>query len=195
MTDEETRKILTILKTTYPQSFKDWNKEQASMFLDLWSEAFKFDDVEIVVKAVKHIIYTDTREFAPNIAQVKNAMFGLYIDTQTDVNDAWSLVLKGAKCDISSARSYYNKLPENVQKAISPAFLQELGYSTSEQVGYKRLEFEKKYKSVLEHDKNLYLCGEISIEQLQTINSQPRLESHESKMLSIADILGINHEG
>lgn len=177
MTREETQQILLILKTNYPQSFKDWKKAQITMFIDLWSEAFKDDDVNQVIKAVKHIIYTDVREFAPNIAQVKNAMFESNTNFQTDVNEAWELVLKNAKCDIQQATINYKKLPANIQNIISPSFLSELGYSNNEQVGYKRIEFERKYKESLERDKRLYLSGEISIQQLEDRSTKPMLET------------------
>lgn len=74
MTVQETRDILTVLKTNYPNSFKNMSKEQSYSYLDLWSTAFANDNKQDVINAVKEIIYTDTREFAPNIAQVKARM-------------------------------------------------------------------------------------------------------------------------
>ena len=71
MKREETQQILQILRLNYPNSFKGLSDKDTFDFLDLWSEAFKDDDVKIVVMAVKSIIYTDTREFYPNIATVK----------------------------------------------------------------------------------------------------------------------------
>lgn len=72
MTEQETQQILKVLKTNYPNSFKNMSSEQSYNYLSLWYEAFKNDDVRTVIKAIKEIIYTDTREFAPNIAQVKS---------------------------------------------------------------------------------------------------------------------------
>ena len=74
MTVQETRDILTVLKTNYPNSFKNMSKEQSYSYLDLWATAFANDNKQDVINAVKEIIYTDTREFAPNIAQVKARM-------------------------------------------------------------------------------------------------------------------------
>ena len=74
MTVQETRDILTVLKTNYPNSFKNMSKEQSYSYLDLWATAFANDKKQDVINAVKEIIYTDTREFAPNIAQVKARM-------------------------------------------------------------------------------------------------------------------------
>jgi Loader and inhibitor of phage G40P. len=74
LTVQETRDILTVLKTNYPNSFKNMSKEQSYSYLDLWATAFANDKKQDVINAVKEIIYTDTREFAPNIAQVKARM-------------------------------------------------------------------------------------------------------------------------
>lgn len=174
---EEVKDILTILRVNYPNTFRNMEKEDMKAYLNLWAEAFKEDPAEMVVKAVKSIIYADTREFAPNIGQVKSEMFKFYKDAQTDVNDAWQIVLRNAKCDIAQARKNYEALPANIQKVISPAFLSELGYSNVDQVGYKRNEFERKYNMVLEREKELFLSGEISVQQLGANNTQPRLET------------------
>lgn len=74
MTEQETQQILKVLKTNYPNSFRSMSSEESYNYLSLWHEAFKNDDVISVIKAVKEIIYTDTREFAPNVAQVKSVM-------------------------------------------------------------------------------------------------------------------------
>lgn len=71
MTVQETRDILTVLKTNYPNSFRNMSKEESYDYLDLWATAFANDKKQDVINAVREIIYTDTREFAPNIAQVK----------------------------------------------------------------------------------------------------------------------------
>lgn len=184
---EEVKKILTILRVNYPNTFRNMDKEEREAYLDLWAEAFKNDPAEMVVKAVKSIIYTDNREFAPNIAQVKNEMFKFYKNSQTDVNDAWQLVLRNAKCDYAAAKKNYDALPLNIQKVISPAFLSELGYATHDQVGYKRNEFERKYNAVLEREKELLLSGEISVDQLGMNNTQPRLETG---LKSIQELIG-----
>lgn len=123
---EETRKILTILKTNYPQSFKDWNKEQSQMFLDMWAEAFKDDQVQLVVSAVKSIIYTDTREFAPNIAQVKEAMYKLQNQNEMTEQEAFALVRQACSNANYHAKEEFDKLPKVVQSIVgSPSQLRD----------------------------------------------------------------------
>lgn len=76
MTYEETRQILTVLRTAYPQSFLRWNKEQGEAFLELWSKALQDDDALDVMVAVWHYIYETDREFAPTVGMIRS-----YINT------------------------------------------------------------------------------------------------------------------
>lgn len=177
MTYEETKQILSVLKANYFNFFKDWNKEQGEAFLSLWSEAFKNDNTEQVVKAVKSIIYTNVSPFPPSIAQVKNEMFKDVSCLQLQVGTAWEMVLRSAKCDYQQAKENFNKLPFSVQEAVgSPSFLVELGYSNSDGVGYKRKEFEAKYNQVQQEEKEMYMLCEISLQELQT-NNQTLLDT------------------
>ena len=76
MTYEETRQILSILKTAYPQSFLRWSKDQGEAFLSLWSKALQEDDALDVMVAVWHFIYETDREFAPTVGMIRS-----YINT------------------------------------------------------------------------------------------------------------------
>lgn len=71
MTYEETRQILSILKTAYPQSFLRWSKDQGEAFLSLWSKALQDDDALDVMVAVWHYIYETDREFAPTVGMIR----------------------------------------------------------------------------------------------------------------------------
>lgn len=121
MTYEETRSILTVLKINYPQSFKNWEWEQGEAFLNLWSEAFKDDPVQMVAMAVKAIIYSDTREFAPNIGQVKDRMVKLSNSMTLDADQAWAMVYKALSNSIYNAESEFNKLPSEVRAGVGSA--------------------------------------------------------------------------
>lgn len=118
---EETRTILTILKTNYPQSFKGWSEKQGKMFLEMWSEAFQNDKFEIVATAVKSIIYADTREFAPNVGQVKEKIMLLTNPVSIDADKAWALVYKALRNSIYDANKEFSKLPPEVQAGVGSA--------------------------------------------------------------------------
>lgn len=72
MTKDETRQILSILRTAYPQSFLRWSKDQGEAFLSLWSKALQEDDALDVMVAVWHYIYETDREFAPTIGMIRS---------------------------------------------------------------------------------------------------------------------------
>lgn len=72
MTYEETRQILSILKTAYPQSFLRWSKDQGEAFLSIWSKALQDDDALDVMVAVWHYIYETDREFAPTVGMIRS---------------------------------------------------------------------------------------------------------------------------
>lgn len=72
MTFEETRAVLTLLKSNYPQSFQRWTKQQANVFLALWSKGLEDEDLNIVLAAVWHFIADTDREFAPPLGVVRN---------------------------------------------------------------------------------------------------------------------------
>lgn len=118
MTREETKQILLILKINYPQSFKDWNKAQITMFIDLWTEAFQHDNVAVVTNAVKSIIYSTTREFAPNIGQVKDMMQRITTQNGIDADEAWGMVYKALGNSIYNAKEEFEKLPDEVKAGI-----------------------------------------------------------------------------
>lgn len=174
MTFEETREILRILKLNYMASFSKMTKEDSMDFLNLWSEAFKNDDVRLVIQAVKSIIYSDTREFAPNIGQVKAKMFGLSGIKQMDVGEAWQKVMRNISCNPQYARENYEKLPANIQKALgSYGVLKEIGYMDNNAVNFARRDFEKRFKEVLEEEKASLISGLIDAKQLEMNNTLP----------------------
>ena len=72
MTYEETRQILSILKTAYPQSVLRWSKDQGEAFLSLWSKALQDDDALDVMVAVWHYIYETDREFSPTVGMIRS---------------------------------------------------------------------------------------------------------------------------
>ena len=126
MTREETSKILTVLRINYPQSFRGWASEQGEAFLNLWSEAFKDDPAEIVTAAVKAIIYGSTREFAPNIGQVKDKIMQITNPVTIDADQAWAMVFKALSDSYYHAQREFDKLPLEVQAGVgSPNQLRE----------------------------------------------------------------------
>ena len=159
MTKEETKQILQILRLNYPNSFKNLSDKDTYDFLDLWVQAFHEDDVKIVVMAVKSIIYTDTREFYPNIAQVKKEMYKITHHDTLNEYEAWTYVLNALKESRWSSKEEFEKLPLEVQKAVgSPSNLEEWAWIDNVDTlnGVIASNFYKSYRKTKDDDFKLF---------------------------------------
>lgn len=179
MTYEETRDILTVLRVNYPQSFKNWTREQGEMFLELWSEAFKDDPVEVVTAAVKAIIYGDTREFAPNIGQVKDKIMRITHPVTIDADMAWSMVYKALGNSLHNAQKEFDKLPPEVQAGVgSPNQLREwaqMDTSTLESVIASN--FKRGYRGRIEEKKEFDKLPAVAKDLIQSLTDAKKLEN------------------
>lgn len=192
MTIEETKQILTILKINYPASFKGWDGEQSRMFLKLWAEAFKDEPVELVAGAVKSIVYGDTREFAPNIGQVKEKIHKLTAKDEMTEIEAWGTVKAALRNSGYHAAEEFEKLPPVVKSLVgSPRQLFEWSMmDTSEIDTVVASNFQRSYKVRAKHEKEMQaiplevkealgittLTEKMKLES--SLNKQNRLEGH-----------------
>ena len=76
MTQEETIKILTILKAAYPNSYKGMTKEEANGTVAIWTMQFSNMPADIVLMAVNKLI--STSQFPPTISEVKKKISNLH---------------------------------------------------------------------------------------------------------------------
>ena len=158
MNKEETKQILTILRLNYPQSFRGYTNEETYMFLDMWCEAFKNEDVKSVINAVKNIIYTDTREFAPNIAQVKAKIYDMTHQEELNDIEAWNMAYKAIRHNGELAKQEFAKLPLKVQQAVGDySQLVNWGMADISQIGYIQQSFIRNFNKVKEADKYSYV--------------------------------------
>lgn len=164
MTTEETRAILTVLKANYPQSFRNMNKEVGNQMLALWAEAFKDTPAQLVTSAVKKIIYTDTREFAPNIGQV-NAVIAEITNSSMPFEEAWKIIDNAVHS--GSPAVEWNKFPAVLKRITSARDIQEWAYST-EPSAYRtvvKAQVRKAYETQIAREKELSVLPE-SIKKL-----------------------------
>lgn len=184
MEKEQVRKLLTILRTNYPQTFKGWDSEQQQLYMEIWHNGLKNDDYKLALKAIETFIYGEPREFAPNIGQVKNKMFELQPVKQIDVGSAWDKVVSAARCDWQSAKEEFDKLPAVVQQALgTERFLVEVGYADEESIKFHRKEFESKLQEVLQNEKTGVISGAIPIGTMANNNQIEWSEKNEGNLL------------
>lgn len=128
MTREETASMLTILKTAYPSFYSKMKARDGELTLELWSEMFRNDPVEIVKFALYKLIEVHNG-FPPDIADVKakaREIISASTGEPTD-EELWIILKKAIKNGIYDAREEFEKLPPVLQRYCgSPETIREL---------------------------------------------------------------------
>ena len=75
MTREETIGILSILKASYPNFYKDMSKKDAETTINLYAEMFSDTETNLVATAIKELI--QHQSYPPTIADIKNKIYEL----------------------------------------------------------------------------------------------------------------------
>lgn len=126
MKKTETMAIMAILKEAYPMYYRDKTKEELSTAINLWTEMFVDDDVNLVKAAVKAYIANDVKGFPPVIGQIKASLHKITQPEQLTEQEAWDLISKAIKNSTYHATEEYEKLPKLLQRVIgSPSQLKE----------------------------------------------------------------------
>lgn len=157
MTIDETKMILGILKTAYPNFYKEMSKQEMLNVVDLWADIFKNDNSKLVTVAVKELI--NSFQYPPTIADVKNKMYSLTNNDKTP-SELWDRLQKAISRGIYHSEEEFEKLPDEVKEFIrSPKQLKELAMMNSDVVHsvtkgqfFKQIEVIQKRK---EEDKKM----------------------------------------
>ena len=120
MTRDETKKIVMIIASTYP----NWHPSDMSFTVDAWTlmlESFTYQQVSAALKA---FILSDASGFAPAVGQLIGLLDRVGSSQELSEMEAWSLVSNALRRSTYYAESEFEKLPEIVQKAVgSPSML------------------------------------------------------------------------
>ena len=155
MTRDETMKIMDILSIAYPGFYRNNTPEQLKKAVILWTEMFADNDFRTVAAAVKALIATKADSFPPSIGEVKEQITALRVPDMDD-SRAWSLVSKACSNGIYHYREEFEKLPEDVQRAVGAAEqLREWAKMDADVVeSVVASNFKKAYKAALVRKKN-----------------------------------------
>lgn len=117
MEREETKKIIKILKMTYP----NYNSENISETIDIWDMMLKDYDYKDVSLSLKSYIANNTSGFAPSISHIIDGIHTtkeIISDAYPTELEAWNMVDNAIGDAIYHAQEQFNKLPEIVQKTV-----------------------------------------------------------------------------
>lgn len=160
MTKQETTMILGVLKTSYPNFYKDMDKRQMLDTIELWSEMFVNEDLEIVKVAVKCLI--NTLRFPPTIADIKDEIYKLKNNQQEDIMVLYSKLKKAISNGIYGASEEFKKLPPVVQKFVgTPSQLREWAIDENFNDNVLRGQFSKQIETFRQREKEQIISFEL----------------------------------
>lgn len=131
MTKTETVQVLSILRASYPAFYSKLTKRELEGIVDIWSEMFADEDVNVVKYALKELIATHTG-FPPDIAALKGKIRELtrVASNSPTPNDLWvmlkNIVEDGWYGSQAHASRQFEKLPPILKRFVgSPSTLVE----------------------------------------------------------------------
>ena len=148
MTKDESRFVIRIINATYPKTYN--TDEILSDAVNLWSTMFAADDFNLVRSALYTYINQE-KSYAPNPGQIRAIMNRIQYPNELTEVDAWNLVQKALSNSLYGAQEEFDKLPEEVQKAIgSPQWLYHAVHDENTNMSVESSNFYRRYRQVME---------------------------------------------
>lgn len=119
MSEQETLKILTVLRAAYPMFYRGLKDGDAKAVVNLWQIQFAEDSYKDVSLAVHTLISTRTDTFPPVIGEIKEVLRSITHPEEIPSGDAWDMVMKCIKRGTVHAAEDWAKLPADVRVAVS----------------------------------------------------------------------------
>lgn len=175
MTREETKKIIMVIASAYP----NWHPSDMTLTVDAWTLMLEDFSYNQVAAALKAFVLSDASGFAPSVGQLIGMMDRLGNSEELSEMEAWSLVSKALRRSIYYADSEYEKLPEAVQKAVgSPEMLRSWAETDMKSIeNVVQSNFMRTYRQELIKLKEMRKIPANVRALLESCGSKPLLES------------------
>lgn len=140
MEREDIKKVLFILETSYPNTYKNMDKDQKKMQIDFYLEMFGEYETPIVIVALKN--YIKKNQYPPTVAGLTEQI-ELLAKKDTD-SELWNLIAKACRNGYYNSLEEFNKLPRECQLFVgSPESLREMSQMEPKLISVNRGQFLK----------------------------------------------------
>ena len=131
MTREETIGILSILKASYPNFYKELTKKDAETTINLYAEMFSNTEANLVAIAIKELI--QHQSYPPTIADIKNKIDELTQPYEETESELWEKYKKTIQSGYYGDRTEFDALPEAIKAYLgnNPRRINEIGMMES----------------------------------------------------------------
>lgn len=179
MTKNDVVKIFIVIRTAYPNFYKEMKKEDLEATINLWAEMFAHENTQLVVAAVKNLI--NTFKWPPTIADVKEEMYKLtQTETETPV-EMWNKIKAAMRRASYYANEEFEKLPEVAKKFVgSPNQLREWALSVDYNDSVVKGQFFKQYEILKQREKD----SKLMLPQVKEIAMQLKSNMDATRLLN-----------
>ena len=176
MTEKETVQILATLQTAYPGFYRNMAPQQLADARQLWLYHFDSHEYQTVWAAVNRLIATRTETWPPTIGEVNQAIFEMQNPDVLSPMEAWYLVRKAIPhCGYYSMREY-EKLPEQVKRAVKPEQMREWALDEHFNEGVASSNFMKNYREMQNREKQDRMIPENVRQLISQVADRMKLE-------------------
>ena len=152
MTRDQVKILLAMIQGAYP----NFNPQDKTATVDVWTMALEDCDKEQIGVALKAYMRTNTSGFAPAPGQLIELIQEVTQPNQINELEAWTLVSKAIRNSGYNSESEFDKLPSLVQKALGSAaqlriWAMDEGYNES----VNSSNFMRSYRAVIEREKQM----------------------------------------
>lgn len=153
MTALETQKAFALVQSMYPDANRSLSDDALQIVLKEWERQFAGFEAATVFAAIEHLIATRQGAFAPNIAEIKEAVRHLGNAEESTFAEEWPTVLQAIQNSTYNSRESYARLSPQMQKALgSPARLRELAGLDDSSIEYARHDLGKSFAFVRQRE-------------------------------------------
>lgn len=157
MTDQETWKIIYVLKAAYPNHFRNYNTTDLDNLVSAWGMVLEDYTYEQASNGLKVFMKSDTKGFPPSPGQVVDCILKVYQPPNINISpdEAWYRVVKAIENSLYNSESEFEKLPNIAKKIIvSPARLRELALSDEDTLhSVEKSLFFRSFRAQIEREK------------------------------------------
>lgn len=147
MTREDATRIIRIICAAYPNTYS--TDEVLMDAISVWSVVFAADPSKLVESAV-YTYVNEERFKAPNPGQIRAIMMKIANPNELSEGDAWNLVQRALSNGLYGAQEEFDKLPEDVQKAIgSPQWIHAVAMDEDANMSVESSNFYRRYRQVV----------------------------------------------
>lgn len=121
MTEQETAKIVYVLRATYPSQYSRFNASDYNNMIQAWSAVMEDYSYRQVSDGLKIFIASDTKGFPPSPGQIIDCILKAEHPATADMTEAeaWTLVYKTmTSMQWNHVEEAYNSLPNACKRAV-----------------------------------------------------------------------------